>query len=161
MNVLTLLKNQHKEVAALYASFEESDDDGKKLVLFNQIADALAVHATIEERHFYPAVRERDTQKEITEAYDEHLEVKKLLVDCLRSTATPGFDGKVAALMGAVEHHVDEEENELFPKVNKLLNRDLLEALGQTMEAEGEQIKALGAPRRSVKVAIEPPAAML
>ncbi len=161
MNVLTLLKNQHKEVSALYSAFEESDDKAEKLELFNRIADDLAVHATIEERHFYPAVRERDTQKEITEAYDEHLEVKKLLLDCLRSTTAPGFDGKVAALMGAVDHHVDEEENELFPKVKKLLNRDLLEALGQTMEADGEQIKALGAPRRGVKVAIEPPAATL
>ena len=87
--------------------------------------------------------------------------MKKLIVDCLRSTSTPGFDGKVAALMGAVDHHVDEEENERFPKVRKLLNRDILEALGQTMEADGEQIKALGAPRRMVKVELEPPAAMM
>ena len=161
MNVLTLLKNQHQEVAELYAAFEASDDDAEKLELFNQIADDLAVHSTIEERHFYPAIRARDTQKELTEAYDEHLEVKKLLVDCMRSTSTPGFDGKVAALMGAVEHHVDEEEDEMFPKVKKLLNRDQLEAIGQAMEAEGEQLKGLGAPRRMVKVAIEPPAAML
>ncbi len=161
MNVLTLLKNQHQEVSSLYQAFEESENAAEKLALFNRIADCLAVHSTIEERHFYPAVRERDTQKELTEAYDEHLEVKKLLVDCLRSTTTPGFDGKVAALMGAVDHHVDEEENELFPKVKKLLNRDALEALGQTMEAEGEQLKEQGAPRRAVKVEIEPPAAML
>lgn len=159
MNVLALLKQQHREVAQLFAAFDKADDAQKRL-LFNQIADNLAVHATIEERHFYPAVRERDTQKEIIEAYDEHLEVKKLLVDCMRSTAAPGFDGKVAALKGAVEHHVKEEENELFPKVKKLFSPDQLEAIGQTMEAEAEQLKALGSPRRMVKVQIEPPAAM-
>ena len=97
MNVLTLLKNQHQEVAELYAAFEASDDDAEKLELFNQIADDLAVHSTIEERHFYPAIRARDTQKELTEAYDEHLEVKKLLVDCMRSTSTPAIARPVSA----------------------------------------------------------------
>ena len=60
----------------------------------------------------------------LEEAYDEHLEIKKLILDAMSSTDEPGFDGKVAALKGAVEHHVEEEEGELFPKVTKLLGKD-------------------------------------
>ena len=159
MNALAFLKQQHGEVAKLFSAFESSASDAKKLELFKQIADDLAVHATIEERHFYPAVRARDTKKDLVEAYDEHLEVKKLLVDCLGGTTTPGFDGKVAALKGAVEHHVGEEENVLFPKVKKLLNADQLEAIGQALQAEAELLKSAGAPRKLVQVKIEPPAA--
>jgi len=159
MNVLIFLKQQHGEVAKLFAAFEKSTSDAKKIELFKQIADDLAVHATIEERHFYPAVRARGTKMELAEAYDEHLEVKKILVDCLGSTTTPGFDGKVAALKGVVEHHVEEEENELFPKVKKLLTAEQLETIGTTVQSAAEELKATGAPRKQVKVEIEPPAA--
>src|SRR3954447_9920886 len=134
MDAIKLLEQQHRMVEELFEQFEEADDETEKEALFEEIADNLAVHATIEERYFYPAVRARQTEEQLEEAYDEHLEVKKLLLDAMRSTDEPGFDGKVAALKGAVEHHVEEEEDELFPKVKKLLSTGALEALGQTME---------------------------
>src|SRR4051812_10161025 len=158
MDAIKLLKTQHREVEKLFKAFEKSEDDQEKQSLFEQIADDLVIHATIEERHFYPAVRARQTEEELEEAYDEHLEVKKLLADCLESTEEPGFDGKVAALQGAVLHHVEEEEGELFPKVEDLLGSEALEALGQIMESEAESIKSMGAPRKNLEVEIEPPA---
>src|SRR5581483_4760855 len=156
MNAILLLKSQHLEVSELFERFESSDGRAGKIKIFEQIADALAVHAAIEEHKFYPLVRERDTEREIEEAYDEHLEIKKLLVDCMRSTDAPGFDGKVAALKGAVEHHVAEEQDELFPKVRRLLDADTLEAIGQLMEAEAATLIEAGEPRKNVKVALEP-----
>jgi hemerythrin superfamily protein len=159
MDAIKLLKQQHRLVEKLFEQFDASEDDAKQEEIFLSIADNLAVHATIEERYFYPAVRARQTEENVEEAYDEHLEIKKLILDAMRSTEEPGFDGKVAALKGAVEHHVEEEESELFPKVQKLFEKDALEAIGQQMEAESEQLMSAGAPRKNVKVESEAPAA--
>ena len=73
------------------------------------------------------------------------------------STEEPGFDGKVAALKGAVEHHVEEEEGELFPEVEKLMGNDAREAIGDVMEAEAIQLMSEGEPRNTVEAEIEPP----
>lgn len=159
MDAIRLLKQQHRKVEELFERFDNEENDQAKLSLFEEIADSLAIHATIEERHFYPAVRAQKTEDDVEEAYDEHLEVKKLLVDAMGSTEEPGFDGKVAALKGAVEHHVEEEEEELFPRAQKVVTPEGMEAIGQQMEAEAEAMKSTGGARKSVKVEVEPPAA--
>jgi len=157
MNALALLKSQHRLVEELFEEFEANDQDEAKQVIYEQIADNLAVHTAIEERIFYPAVRARQTEEELEEAYDEHLDAKKIILDALEDLNAPGFDGKVAALKGAIEHHVEEEEDELFPKVEKLLTAEALEALGQMMEAEAAHMMEAGAPRRTIKLKAEPP----
>jgi hemerythrin superfamily protein len=159
VDAIKFLKQQHDEVEDLFEEFENSESDDEKLSLFEQIADDLAIHATIEERWFYPTVRAKQTEEQLEEAYDEHLEVKRLLLDCMSSTDEPGFDGKVAALKGAVLHHVEEEENEMFPEVKKLFEKDALEALGQQLEGEALTLEEKGNARLSVKPEIEPPAA--
>ncbi|MGZ3439379.1 MAG: hemerythrin domain-containing protein, partial [Polyangia bacterium] len=121
------------------------------------IADNLAVHTAIEERFFYPAVRARRTEEQLEEAFDEHLDAKKILVDALSNPDAAGFDGKVAALKGAIEHHVEEEEDELFPTAKKLMTAEALEALAQMMEAEANRMMMAGAPRRTIRVATEEP----
>src|SRR4051812_41835063 len=157
MDAIKLLKQQHREVEALWKKFEKSEEDDEKEALFNEIADNLAVHASIEERFFYPAVRARQTEEQLEEAYDEHLEVKKLIVDAMNGTEKPGFDGMVAALMGAVMHHVEEEEEELFAEVKKIMEPEALEALGQTMEGEATILMEAGNARAMVQVKIEEP----
>jgi len=158
MDAIMLLKQQHRLVEELFEEFEGCDDDSEKQEIFSEIADNLAVHASVEERHFYPAVRARQTEEQLEEAYDEHLEVKKLILDAMHDPDAPGFDGKVAALKGAVEHHVKEEEEELFPKVERLLDEDAREAIGQLMELEANQLFEAGNPRESIKPESEPPA---
>ncbi|MGZ3442494.1 MAG: hypothetical protein ACXVDD_23395 [Polyangia bacterium] len=69
----------------------------------------------------------------------------------------PGFDGKVAALKGAIEHHVEEEEDELFPTAKKLMTAEALVALAQMMEAEANRMMMAGAPRRTIQVKAEEP----
>jgi hemerythrin superfamily protein len=160
MDAIELLTQQHRMVEKRFAQFEDAEDDDDKKDIFYAIADDLAVHATIEERHFYPAVKARQTQENIEEAFDEHLTIKRLLLDAMKAVEDPGFDGKVAALQGAVEHHVEEEEGDLFPKAKKLLDEDMLEAIGQAMFADAEDMKDRGEPRKNVKAETEPPAAM-
>lgn len=158
MNAIKLLKQQHREVEALWKKFEKEKDDGAKEALFERIADDLAIHAGIEEKYFYPAVRDRQTKDQLEEAYDEHLDIKKLILDAMDGTDNPGFDGLVAALMGAVQHHVEEEEEELFPTVQKLITKEALEALGETMEAEVEVLRGAGDARMTVQIKSEQPA---
>jgi hemerythrin superfamily protein len=158
MDAIKLIKSQHREVESLFKEFARSGSESKKRVLFDQIADDLAIHSSIEERFFYPMLRKRQTEEAVEEAYDEHLEIKKLMVDAMRSAGEPGFDSKVAALKGAVLYHVEEEESELLPSAKKLLGKDMLEALGERMEIEVEQMKSAGNARLEVTVESEPPA---
>ena len=157
MDALKLLKHQHRLVEKLFEQFEAAEDDGEKHALFDEIADNLAVHTAIEERFFYPAVRARQTQENLEEAYDEHLDAKKIIVDAMGHPDAPGFDAKVAALKGAIEHHVEEEEGELFPKVKELMTPEALEALAQLMEAEATRLLEAGAPRSTIQLKAEEP----
>src|SRR5690349_20234552 len=111
MDALALLKTQHRLVEQLFEEFESNEEDEAKQTIFEQIADNLAVHCAIEERIFYPAVRARQTEENLEEAYDEHLDAKKIILEAMQDPEAPGFDGKVAALKGAVLHHVEEEES--------------------------------------------------
>jgi hemerythrin superfamily protein len=157
MDAIKLLKDQHRLVEKLFEQFDATDDDAEKHALFDEIADNLAVHTAIEERFFYPAVRARQTEENLEEAYDEHLDAKKIILDAMNHPDAPGFDGKVAALKGAIEHHVEEEEGEFFTKVRKLMTAEALEALAQLMEAEANRMMQAGAPRSTLQLKAEEP----
>jgi hemerythrin superfamily protein len=159
MDAIRLLKAQHREVEDLFEHFDASEDDEVKRALFEEIADRLAIHASVEERFFYPAVCARQTERHVAVATDEHLEIKRRLVDAMSATEDRAFHGKVAALMAAVERHVAEEEDGLFASVKKLLEPEALAALGRTMKAEAAALQSAGAARKRVKVEIEAPAA--
>jgi hemerythrin superfamily protein len=150
VNAIELLKNQHEEAKALFRKFEKAGEEEKQQ-LFEQIADALAVHAAIEEKHFYPATKSARTEELLQEAVEEHLAVKRVIADLLEmSTEDAQFDAKVAVLKEQVEHHIEEEEGELFPKVKKMFKEEQLEDLGVVMEDTAEDLKASGAPRQAV-----------
>ncbi len=120
MNAIDLIKEQHDEVEELFEQLEDADGDEKQ-ELFNRIGDALAVHCAIEEQHFYPAVRASRTEDILLESLEEHLQVKRLLADLLDlDVDDETFDAKCQVLQEEVEHHVEEEETELLPKVQKL-----------------------------------------
>src|SRR5687768_6594917 len=81
MNAIKLLKQQHREVEALFKQLEKAKSARPRQKAFEQIADKLAVHATIEERHFYPSVKRRQTEEMLLEAVEEHLGVKRVIAD--------------------------------------------------------------------------------
>ena len=135
MDALTLLMSQHKEVKSIFEELEETEDHDDKLALFEELADALAAHAAIEEKIFYPMAYSSDTQDLLNEAVEEHLAAKRLLADLLKmSPDDEKFDAKVKVLKEQIEHHVEEEETELFPKVRADLDASTLEMLGAQME---------------------------
>jgi hemerythrin superfamily protein len=137
-------------VKELFQKIGKADPDEKER-LFDRLADALAVHAAIEEKHFYPATKDARTAELLREAVEEHLSVKRIIADLLEMEPDDAhFDAKITVLREQVEHHVEEEENELFPKVRKVRSKDELEDLGVLMEQTAEELKSLGAPRMEV-----------
>jgi hemerythrin superfamily protein len=151
-NALELLISQHEEVEMLIEQIENIDDLSEKSVLFEQLADQLAAHATIEEKLFYPAVMDESTRELLVESTEEHLSVKRLLADMMElSPDDEHFDAKLVVLRDQVVHHAhEEEEAKLFPLVRRLFDEDELAALGNEMLAMSERLLEKGEPRRSV-----------
>ena len=149
MNAIDLLKQQHDQVEELFKKIENAKSGKEEL--FDQIADALAVHSAIEEQHFYPATKDTRTEELLHEAVEEHLGVKRIIADLLEMEPDdPQFEAKIKVLKEQVEHHVEEEEKELFPKVRKMHSKEELEDLGVLMEDTAQELKQRGAPRMQV-----------
>ena len=150
MNAIDLLKQQHREVEELFKKIDKAGPEEKEK-LFDELADSLAVHAAIEEQHFYPATKDARTEDLLEQAVEEHLSVKRIIADLLEMEPDDAqFDAKIKVLQEQVEHHVEEEEQELFPKVQKLHSKDELEDLGVLMEQTAEELEEQGAPRMEV-----------
>jgi hemerythrin superfamily protein len=149
MNAIDLLETQHRDIDTLFERLQQAKGVDRQ-PLFNDVADLLAIHASIEELHFYPAVNEADTEKILQRSLAEHLGVKRKLAACMvESIASDEFLAKLRALADDVQHHVHEERTELFPKVLELMNPDQLEALGQEMTSTMAQLQE-GHPRFDV-----------
>jgi hypothetical protein len=146
MNAFELLKKDHKKVSDLFKQLEETTERAVKTreELFGKLKQELDVHARIEEQIFYPAIKEAEETHEITlEAIEEHNVVKQLLseldsmpVDDERWTA------KLTVLKENVEHHVEEEEGEMFKDAQKVLSAEQVEELGARMESSKQELKA-------------------
>jgi hemerythrin superfamily protein len=153
MNAIDLLKKQHREVEELFEEFENASEGAKKTRerLCEEISNQLAVHAEIEEKLFYPESKQPDTEDLLRESVEEHLAVKRLLTDLLeKGTGDENFEARMKVLKEQVEHHVDEEEKELFPKVRKACSKEELEDLGTRMETLADELIADGQPSSRV-----------
>lgn len=151
MNAVKMLKQQHREVEKLFQQLEAAKSAGPRRKIFNEIADALAVHATIEERHFYPGVKKQQTEEILLESVEEHLEIKRVIADLLEMDSDDDvFEAKVKVLQEDVEHHVEEEESELFPKVERLIDEEELETMGAEMAETEKELRSEGNPRDAV-----------
>lgn len=159
MNAIELLESQHRDVEKLFSQIEKAKSKDDKAALFEEIADSLAIHAAIEEHHFYPAVKAKRTEDILLESLEEHLGIKRVLADLLKTEADDDtFDAKIKVLKEQVEHHVEEEEGDLFPKVRKLFDKDQLEAIGQEMTAEQVELEEQGAPHEGIPAETGEPA---
>jgi hemerythrin superfamily protein len=136
LDAMDLLKAQHRYVDKLFADIENADG-APKTRAFRELADMLAIHATIEERVFYPGVKTASTEELLREAAEEHLAMKRVLADLLElSTDGDEFDAKLSVLKEEVHHHaLEEEEGKLFPKLRAEMDPDYMAALAGEMIA--------------------------
>lgn len=149
-DAVQLLTADHKEVKDMFAQYQKLVDaekgDDEKEALARQICLMLTVHATIEEEIFYPAARDALSEEDLLdEAEVEHASAKDLIAQIeAASPAEPLYDAKVKVLGEYIEHHVKEEEGELFPKVKK--SKVDLDALGEQLAArKGELLPEMAA----------------
>ncbi|MEA2900585.1 MAG: hypothetical protein QOH36_472 [Actinomycetota bacterium] len=139
MDAITLLRQDHKTVEKLFKQFEKAEGKSQEArKIADQVIEELSVHAHIEEQIFYPAVRAEmpDAEDDILEALEEHHVVKWLLSELDgMAPSNERFKPKMTVLIESVRHHVEEEEQTLFPEVRKELKRKRLTEIGDEMEA--------------------------
>ncbi len=147
MNPFTLLKADHKKVAGIMEKLDSTTERGVKTRedLFAQLKTELDVHTRIEETILYPALKEIDKTRDITfESFEEHRLVKQLLAELDKlGKDQETWTAKFTVLKESVEHHVEEEETDMFPKAAKALSQEEVESLGTRLEkAKAETMAA-------------------
>jgi len=137
MKATDLLEKQHRQVEGIFQKL--SSGRGDKTALVTELANDLIGHMVIEQEIFYPAVK-RVKEELVLESFEEHAIARFALGRLVKTDPSDdSFDARVTALKELIEHHVEEEEKELFPKVEKALGNELL-ALGERMKARFDEI---------------------
>jgi iron-sulfur cluster repair protein YtfE (RIC family) len=139
MNVIELLKADHEKVAELFEQFK-ANEDGDNGKLFTKIKAELDVHAHVEETVFYPKMKadgNEELQKLVLEGVEEHRQMKMFLRELAAlQDESEKFNPKLKVLVEDTEHHVEEEEEEMFPLVEAQFDAAQLDELGAAVEAE-------------------------
>jgi hemerythrin-like domain-containing protein len=137
-DAIVMLKNDHKEIRRAFRSFEKAGENAHaaKGKLVDKIIELLTVHTYIENEVMYPRVRELlpDLEDDVLESYEEHHVADVLVVELsMMKPDDERFTAKTTVLIENVDHHIDEEEQEWFPKVREGLGRKALQELGAEM----------------------------
>lgn len=137
-DALVLLKDDHKEIKDLFRQFEKAGENATKTKgdLVSKMIELLTVHTYLENELIYPEVRKLlpDLEDDILESYEEHHVADILCIELFTMQAgAERFDAKTTVLIENVTHHIDEEEQEWFPKVRDGLSRTQLSELGERM----------------------------
>ena len=142
MKATELLKKQHREVKSLFKQVESTENPKKRQNLMLQIAEKLKMHTSIEEEIFYPAVKEIETKKAeemVMEAYEEHHVVDLVLAELPKvDPQADTFEAKMTVLKELIEHHVEEEEEEMFPLAEKKFGKDRSRELADEMQSHAQ-----------------------
>src|SRR5687768_7223630 len=137
MNAVELLKDDHKKVSRLFEKVK-ADEDGDHKDTFEQIRAELEVHTHIEETIFYPKMKEEgdeELKKLILEGIEEHHQAKIFLRELSNLVDdSEKFQPKLKVLMEDIDHHVMEEEGQMFPMIIEQFDEYTLQMLGQEME---------------------------
>ena len=133
MDAIELLKEDHQRVEKIFSAMEKKENRQK---MFPELDRELSVHAEIEEKIFYPATKEAEPTRDLVlESIEEHKQIKLVLADLEQTDMTTDVWGAALKVLEEdVMHHVGEEENELFPRVRKVLSKEQLQDLGARME---------------------------
>jgi hemerythrin superfamily protein len=163
-DAIVILKNDHKEMRRLFREFQSSGERAvaKKSAIVNKILEALTVHTYLENEIMYPEVRSLlpDLEDDVLESYEEHHVADVLCMElAAMKPDAERFDAKVSVLIENVEHHIEEEEDEWFPKVRDGLGRKQLQDIGaRLLEARKKAPRKPtqpGALKKAVKAVVD------
>jgi hemerythrin-like domain-containing protein len=145
MNAFQLLKEDHQKVSGIFQQLEPTTERAEKTrtELFAKLKEELDIHAQIEESIFYPSIKQAaETREIVLEGFEEHHVIKMLLKELeTLPVDTEQWTAKLKVLKENVEHHVEEEEQEMFQKAREVLSEDDINRLGAQMEQAKEQLK--------------------
>ena len=146
MNIFELLKQDHEKVAGIFEQLEPTTERAEKTreELFARLKTELDLHAYLEETILYPVLKQEEQTREIAlEAVEEHRVVKQFLqeLDAMPVTSEQ-WTAKLTVLKENVEHHVEEEEGEMFKKARAALTREQIDDLTAKFESEKSKQKA-------------------
>jgi hemerythrin superfamily protein len=143
MKATDLLKQQHREVERLFKAIESTEDAADKKAFFLELASNLVAHDGIEREIFYPACEEAvGMNDDLGEALVEHGVIEFALYQTNEALGKEDFDFKCTVLKELIEHHVEEEEEQFFPKVEKALGDDSLELLTEELTEAFEDARS-------------------
>ena len=144
MNAIDLLERDHERMKALMTRATAANGEERREELLSELRTQLVAHERMEEEVFYPPLRdEKKTHDIVLEGYEEHHVADLILDELLETPAdTDVWQAKMKVLKESIEHHIKEEEEEMFKKARKVLSETELEELGTQMEAVRDE--ALG-----------------
>ena len=139
-DAIVMLKDDHKDILKTFKEFENAGENAAKTKgkLVDRIIELLTVHTYIENEVMYPRVRELlpELEDDVLESYEEHHVADVLVMELSGMKPTDErFDAKTTVLIENVQHHMDEEEQDWFPKVREGLGRKQLQEIGAEMVA--------------------------
>lgn len=165
VNAIDFLKDQHREVKELFATIETAGTTAykSKTGMAQKICSKLVLHTKLEEKFLYPLVKTLDA-KIFWEAEEEHSAVSMIIAK-LRGVESghDAFAARLKVLRELVEHHIDEEERDMFPLINKEVDDERLRAIGAKMEAFATKLMSSNGrakPQRKTKAAAKMKRAM-
>jgi hemerythrin superfamily protein len=134
MDAILLLRVQHDESEELFDSLERAVEPDERQQLFEDLADLLAIHCTVEERYFYPALRAGETESLVGESLEDHRALKRAIAELLVTPAHDDAFMRLCAVLHTLFHnHRKAEEGELFPRAKQVLDKRAREAIGSRM----------------------------
>lgn len=144
MDPFKLLKEDHEKVTEIFEKLESTTEKAvkKREELFDKLSNELEIHAQIEEQIFYPALKKANETREVTlEGFEEHKIIKQLLQEMESlSKESEQWTAKLSVLQETVEHHVEEEEGEMFKSAREALSKEQLNDLGARMGAQKKKL---------------------
>lgn len=136
-DIVEVIKAQHRQVEELLDRAQEGGPDAGALL--QQVSDLLLPHSQAEESFVYPTIRDRrqDQAEEVHDSVAEHQHIEGLLAELVQEGPdSPGYDGKLAGMVGELRHHVEEEEQDLLPVLEKSLSAEEREEMGARFARE-------------------------
>jgi iron-sulfur cluster repair protein YtfE (RIC family) len=146
MKATSLLKRQHRQTERLFKQLQRSKDEGERMELVTELANALSAHMMIEEQIFYPAAQQVLEGKKALLGEGAVLEhqMAKIALQNVLAEGQVSFEARLKVLRDLIEHHVEEEEELMFPEIEARMEDTELKVLGARMQEMHEQAVAAG-----------------
>ena len=135
MDVLKFLEDEHDEVKQVFKKLEQAEG-ASATRLWNQLKSMLTLHEELEETYFYPQLKEeKKTEDLVLESYEEHHVMDVLIEEISQlEPSAENWEAKIKVLQENTEHHIEEEEGSMFPKVRKIWDTRKREEVGRQMQ---------------------------